>query len=58
MEVESKLSIGKAIVESARKEGCGTLVIGRRGANDSFFMGSVSRYVLTNASDCAVWLVP
>ena len=58
MEVESKLSIGKAIVDSARKEGCGTLIVGRRGANDSFFMGSVSRYILTNAKDCAVWLVP
>ncbi len=58
MEVESKLSIGKTIVETAEKEGCGTLIIGRRGANDSFFMGSVSRYVLANASDCAVWLVP
>ena len=57
-EVESKVSIGKTIVESAKKEDCGTLVIGRRGANDSFFMGSVSRYVLTNAKDCAVWLVP
>ena len=57
-EVESQMSIGKTIVENTKKEGCGTLVIGRRGANDSFFMGSVSRYVLTNASDCAVWLVP
>jgi len=57
-EIESKLSIGKAIVENANKEDCGTLVIGRRGANESFFMGSVSRYILTNASDCAVWLVP
>jgi nucleotide-binding universal stress UspA family protein len=58
MEIESKLSIGKAICDSAQKEGCGTLVIGRRGANDSFFMGSVSRYILTNVKDCAVWLVP
>ena len=58
MEVESQLSIGKAIVENAQKEGCGTLVIGRRGANESFFMGKVSRYILTNARDCAVWLVP
>ncbi|MFC1838415.1 universal stress protein [Thermodesulfobacteriota bacterium] len=57
-EVESKLNIGKTIVDAAKKEGCGTLVIGRRGANESFFMGSVSRYVLTNAKDCAVWLVP
>ena len=58
LEVQSKLSIGKTIVENAKKENCGTLVIGRRGINDSFFMGSVSRYVLYNASDCAVWLVP
>ncbi len=57
-EVESKLNIGKTIVDNANKEGCGTLVMGRRGANDSFFMGSVSRYVLANAKDCAVWLVP
>lgn len=57
-EIESKLSIGKTIVENARDENCGTLVIGRRGANESFFMGSVSRYVLSNAVDCAVWLVP
>ena len=57
-EVESTLSIGKTIVENANKAGCGTLVIGRRGANDSFFMGKVSRYILTNAKDCAVWLVP
>ncbi len=58
MEVESKVNIGKTIVENAKKEDCGTLIVGRRGANDSFFMGSVSRYILTNAKDCAVWLVP
>ena len=57
-EVESTLNIGKTIVKNAKEEGCGTLVIGRRGANESFFMGSVSRYVLSNAKDCAVWLVP
>lgn len=58
IEVKSKLNIGKTIVDFAKKEGCGTLVIGRRGANKAFFMGRVSRYVLTNASACAVWLVP
>jgi nucleotide-binding universal stress UspA family protein len=58
LEVESKFSIGKTIVQNAKKLGGGTLVVGRRGANDSFFMGSVSNYIIANACDCAVWLVP
>ena len=57
-QVTSKINIGKTIVKEAEDGGYGTLVIGRRGANNSFFMGSVSRFILTNASNCAVWLVP
>ena len=57
-QVTSTINIGKTIVNEAKKGDFGTVVVGRRGANDSFFMGSVSRHVLTNASDCAVWLVP
>lgn len=57
-QVKSKINIGKTIVTEAQKGKYGTVVVGRRGANNSFFMGSVSRHVLTNASDCAVWLVP
>ncbi len=57
-QIESKLNIGKTIVKEAKKGGVGTVVIGRSGANNSFFIGSVSRHVLTNASDLAVWLVP
>jgi len=57
-QVKSTINIGKTIVTEAQKGNYGTVVVGRRGANNSFFMGSVSRYVLTNASDCAVWLVP
>ena len=57
-EVKSVLKIGKTIVEEAEKTGYSTIVIGRRGINNSFFMGSVSSYVLQNAKDCAVWLVP
>ena len=57
-EVESKLKIGSTIVEEVEKSGYSTVVVGRRGMNNSFFMGSVSRYILTNAKDCAVWLVP
>ena len=57
-QVTSRINIGKAIVDEIEKGDYGTVVIGRRGANNSFFMGSVSRHVLTNASNCAVWLVP
>ncbi|MBN1830943.1 MAG: universal stress protein [Deltaproteobacteria bacterium] len=57
-EVTATLNIGKTIVDEALKGGFGTVVVGRRGINNSFFMGSVSSRVLTNAKDCAVWLVP
>jgi len=57
-EVKSTISIGKTIVDEAKKGKFGIVVVGRTGANDSFFMGSVSRYVVNKASDCAVWLVP
>ena len=57
-QVKSTLNIGKTIVNEAKTGNYGTLVVGRRGVNNSFFMGSVSRYILTNASDFAVWLVP
>ncbi len=55
---EKRQNIGRAIVEEARKEGYGTVVIGRRGQDSAFFMGSVSAYVIDKISDCAVWLVP
>jgi nucleotide-binding universal stress UspA family protein len=57
-QLESKLKIGSMIVEEVEKSGYSTVVVGRRGINNSFFLGSVSRYVLTNTKDCAVWLVP
>ncbi|MBN1904564.1 MAG: universal stress protein [Deltaproteobacteria bacterium] len=58
LEVGSRISIGRAIVKNAKKHGCTTLIVGRRGVNDAYFMGSVSRYVIANAKNCAVWLVP
>jgi nucleotide-binding universal stress UspA family protein len=57
-EVTTTLNIGKAIVDEALKGGFSTVVVGRKGMNNSFFMGSVSSRILTNAKDCAVWLVP
>jgi len=57
-EVKSTISIGKTIVDEAVKGKFGIVVIGRKGLNESFFMGSVSRYVANKATNCAVWLVP
>ncbi len=57
-EVESTLNIGRAIVNQAKKGKYGVVVVGRRGMNKTFFMGSVSNYVINNTPNCAVWLVP
>ena len=57
-EVKSTISIGKTIVDEAVKGKFGIVVVGRKGLNESFFMGSVSRYVANKAVNCAVWLVP
>jgi len=57
-EVKSTINIGKTIADEAKKGNFGIVVVGRKGANESFFMGSVSRYVVNKTSDCAVWLVP
>jgi len=57
-EIKSTINIGKTIVDEAKKGKYGTIVVGRKGMSDSFFMGSVSRYVVNKATNCAVWLVP
>ena len=57
-EVKSTVSIGKTIVNEVEKGKFGIVVVGRKGLNESFFMGSVSRYVANKATNCAVWLVP
>ncbi len=55
--LEKKLNPGKAIIQTAIEGRFGTLVIGRRGINQSFFTGSVSRYVINRAENMALWLV-
>jgi nucleotide-binding universal stress UspA family protein len=50
-------NVGKAIVDEARKGGFGTVVVGRRGIGRSFFMGSISRYVLEKTANRTVWVV-
>ncbi len=52
------VSIGEAILKAARDGGFGTLVMGRRGANKSFFGGKVSYSVSREISDAALWMVP
>ena len=49
---------GKAIINEAKQGGYGTILIGRRGINKAFFTGSVSRYVMNQLTDKALWIVP
>lgn len=55
-EVATMMNVGKAIVEEAQNGDYGTVIIGRRGINKAFHIGSVSQYVLDNMSNRAVWL--
>ena len=55
--VKRTANVGKAIVDEAKKEDYGTVVIGRRGTGRSFFTGSVSRFVIDNSAHKALWLV-
>ncbi|BBO83730.1 universal stress protein [Desulfosarcina ovata] len=50
--------IGKAIVEAFVKGRFGTLVVGRRGMGKQYFTGSVSRFLVNQFSDGALWVVP
>jgi nucleotide-binding universal stress UspA family protein len=52
------LSVGETILNAAREGGFGTIVMGRRGINKSFFGGKVSYSVSHKLSDAALWLVP
>lgn len=54
---ENLLQTGKAIIQEARSGDFGTIVIGRRGIGQSFFTGSVSRYVINRTENLALWLV-
>jgi nucleotide-binding universal stress UspA family protein len=56
--VEGALRVGKSVLDEFRNGGFGTLVIGRRGMGKKFFTGSVSRYLIDQFSDGALWVVP
>ena len=55
--IKRAMDVGKTILKHARKGDYGTVVIGRRGSNGAFYMGSVSRHVLNKISGRAVWVV-
>ena len=55
---EGGFRVGKAVLEAYRQGKYGTLVIGRRGMGKKFFTGSVSRYLINQFSDGALWVVP
>lgn len=50
--------IGKAILDFAQKGKYSTVVVGRKGIDKAFFMGSASRYVINKISNGALWIVP
>ena len=58
--VDGSRSAAADILDAAREFGCGTIVMGRRGATNvkGYTMGSVSRKVMQDYKDAALWLVP
>lgn len=56
--VASRVSITGAIIDAARKDRVGTIVVGRRGFKKGKLTGSISRKILQKATHMAVWLVP
>jgi nucleotide-binding universal stress UspA family protein len=50
--------VSKAVLDAYRKGGFGTLIVGRRGSDRRYFSGSVSRYLVTQFSGGALWVVP
>ena len=54
---EGALSVAGAIMDEAKSGGYGTVVLGRRGENRSFFLGHVSDKVVSKSKDMAVWIV-
>ena len=57
--VDGSRSAASDILDEARSDGHGTIVLGRRGLSGvkEFFMGSVTSKVLQNSAGLAVWIV-
>jgi len=58
MEVTRKVAVGKTILDTAKEQNFGTIVIGRRGTGKAFYMGSVSNHIIKNTVDRVVWMIP
>jgi len=54
----TKLNIGRAIIDEFTQNDYGTLVVGKRGVDKKFFMGSVSNYLVSRLENGALWVVP
>ena len=52
-----RVGVSKSILQMLKNNGFGTVVLGRRGENRSFFLGHVSDKVLAKGNDMAVWIV-
>ena len=52
-------NIALELLDIGRREGCGTLVVGRRGLTkaEEVVFGSVSNRLVRSARDCALWVV-
>lgn len=55
---EGGFKVAKAVREAYQQGNYGTLIIGRRGMDKKFFTGSVSRYLVNQFSEGALWVVP
>lgn len=54
----TKVNIGRAIIDEFKNGDYGTLVVGKRGINKRFFMGSVSNYLVNHLQNGAIWIIP
>ncbi len=54
---EGSLGVSGAVLDEMRKGDYGTVVLGRRGENRSFFLGHVSDKVVARGSEAAIWVV-
>jgi len=57
-QIQKRLSPAKAIIDEARNNDVGTLVIGKQGMSSSQFMGRVAGTVVQKINNLAVWVVP
>ena len=55
--LEGWVGVVKALMDEIKTGDYGTVVVGRRGENRSFFLGHVSDNLLTRSTDAALWVV-